>query len=1069
MGITYKKLNVSAIKRICKKTSILWNAEYKITFNLQNSIGSWTYSSCSAYYGDIIVISTANSDRTRTITCYKWDSPTEPRWSNTITWPANNAQYTYTNFKVDLIGRITVENAMTITASCTRTLNSYTITWKYLSAYPDTWTTGIQTYNYGDTPSRTSPSTVTSGNERKAFTSWDNLATVTGNRTITAQYQLQGKFAVALENCIQTDGDTINGWYPYGTNCSITAIANSQWAFDSNGTSTFSYSDNVPASFKISPNYCNITVKGSYCTITVDGITQASNWLGLVPNGANIVYTASTNYAFDSSGTTTKTVTVNGPGTYDNSPTYGYYALSLTNCQYFSGTAAGWHPLGTKPSTTVQANNDWSFGGTTANDRATLQGNVVVPMAWKPSPKYCNITVSGSDCTIKVGNTNRDSGWTGIVALETTITWTAKPNYAFDYSGRATDTQPVKNPGSYRREATHGYYNLDLTHCSYASGDKAGWYALHYSHKPSTTVKADDGWAFTRGGQETITIESTVVIPTTGRASPTYFYLTFVPKNCKSSLNSGYYESSTKPSKVTWTPDPYYSFEAGATQKSSETSINATEPTKYEATPQYVRADSISVGIGNASVNRDANTYYATDTVVTWTAIANHYYDASGTTTSTNNNTKITAGATISAPNPTHVKCTISSDTSCQADKTTGSILPVGETITWTRTSGDNYKYSFSDKNEDSTTATAKVELGLTSYKKEAPYLWYNVTSVTGTNCTAYANSNCTTQFTPGWKLSNDHIYWKASAAYAFDTSNTDSQENIVVPGENTANASYVKRYTLSLTKNANVFSIKAWRTDSPYQGATIGSSSSPLLNGTGSEIIYYGDSLAMEASANQYYHLSESGSKTVTVTDNVSWAPTAIANNYPVKIAAGEGISDVYLSSDPNATSGSPSGTEFPFGSTVYAFAQLSHSLVPAIIVPSNWVRVDSSGSWIYRVDSKQLNPSWNLNFGTINAELRSYAVTIKPSEGINSVFLSTNHDALSGSPSGTEFKATTTVYAFAAVDFRYVHRVDESKWTKIGTSGSSTVYMVGRTYIETSPYDFGTITLPAAQSKLS
>ena len=188
----------------------------------------------------------------------------------------------------------------------------------------------------------------------------------------------------------------------------------------------------------------------------------------------------------------------------------------------------------------------------------------------------------------------------------------------------------------------------------------------------------------------------------------------------------------------------------------------------------------------------------------------------------------------------------------------------------------------------------------------------------------------------------------------------------------------------------------------------------------------------------------------------------TRTLNNYPVKIAAGEGISNVYLSSDPNATSGSPSGTEFPFGSTVYAFAQLSHSLVPAIIVPSGWVRVDSSGSWIYRVDSKQLTPAWNLNFGTINAGLRSYAVTIKPSEGINSVFLSTNHDALSGSPSGTEFKATTTVYAFAAVHPQYVHRVPSS-WYEVGKSGTSTVYMVDYARIEASPYDFGTITLPA------
>ena len=188
----------------------------------------------------------------------------------------------------------------------------------------------------------------------------------------------------------------------------------------------------------------------------------------------------------------------------------------------------------------------------------------------------------------------------------------------------------------------------------------------------------------------------------------------------------------------------------------------------------------------------------------------------------------------------------------------------------------------------------------------------------------------------------------------------------------------------------------------------------------------------------------------------------TRTLNNYPVKIAAGEGISNVYLSSDQNATVVSPSGTEFPFGSTVYAFAQLSHSLLPAIIIPSGWVRVGSSDSLIYRVDSKQLTPAWNRNFGTINAGLRSYAVTIAASEGINSVFLSTNHDALSGSPSGTTFKATTTVYAFAAVQSEHVNRVPSS-WTNVGTSGTSTVYRIGRVYISTSAYDFGTITLPA------
>ena len=60
--------------------------------------------------------------------------------------------------------------------------------------------------------------------------------------------------------------------------------------------------------------------------------------------------------------------------------------------------------------------------------------------------------------------------------------------------------------------------------------------------------------------------------------------------------------------------------------------------------------------------------------------------------------------------------------------------------------------------------------------------------------------------------------------------------------------------------------------------------------------------------------------------------------------------------------------------------------------------------------------------------AAQNQYSVTIAASEGINSVFLSTNPDALSGSPSGTTFKSTTIVYAFAAVHYNYVSRVPSS-----------------------------------------
>ena len=45
----------------------------------------------------------------------------------------------------------------------------------------------------------------------------------------------------------------------------------------------------------------------------------------------------------------------------------------------------------------------------------------------------------------------------------------------------------------------------------------------------------------------------------------------------------------------------------------------------------------------------------------------------------------------------------------------------------------------------------------------------------------------------------------------------------------------------------------------------------------------------------------------------------------FNVTITAGTGVSSVYLSTNKNATSGSPSGTAFPAGTQVYAFAVLN------------------------------------------------------------------------------------------------------------------------------------------------
>ena len=85
-----------------------------------------------------------------------------------------------------------------------------------------------------------------------------------------------------------------------------------------------------------------------------------------------------------------------------------------------------------------------------------------------------------------------------------------------------------------------------------------------------------------------------------------------------------------------------------------------------------------------------------------------------------------------------------------------------------------------------------------------------------------------------------------------------------------------------------------------------------------------------MDAEADRYYYFS--GNKTtlnqtiITVTGSVTWSPTiAGVTTFNVTITAGTGVSSVYLSTDQNALSGSPSGTTFAAGTTVYAFAVIN------------------------------------------------------------------------------------------------------------------------------------------------
>ena len=1064
--------------------------------------GSWSSTSQTAYYGDRITVSD------NSVTCYKWDAASTARWTVTVTASSDNAQYTYSAVTIAESGIDSVTAAAAFTAWNTRTINSYTITWKYLTAYPDTWTTETQTYKYGATPSKT-VSNVTLGKTRKAFVSWDNLDIVTGNRTITATYKTQ--FAPTIKSNYCTANRSSGAWYDSGTvitwtaddnysfngaavkdttkasitsgdatysatpgyikctisstNCtavpangsiiqvgkSITYTANSNYSYTEHATTPSNPPEHTVAlgttSYSRSCDYALITVSGTNCSANVaNGYRKIDN---------EITWTANTNYAFDSSGKKTHSRVITGPGAYSVSASHGYYDLDLTNCHYESGDQLGWYPLGTVlSSTTVKADAGWSFNGRSTEDSITIEVSAEVPTTVSAKPTNFYITVQdGIGCYANVSS--------GMLSTSKTITWKASSGYAFNSSGATTAVQIATGPGTYSVSATHGYYTLSLTNCSYSSGNTAGWYTL--GTKPSTTVKADSGWSFNESGQDTKTISSSTEVPTTVSASPTYFYLTFTPTNCSCSSNSGYYTRSSKPSSVTWTPNNYYSFNAGSTQTNATTTISLNAPNTYSVSPQYVRANSIATGTYNASVNRNANTYYAADTVVTWTAKTNYYYDASGTTTSTNNNTKITAGASISAPNPTHIKCTISG-TNCAANKTSGSILAVGDTITWTGNTGANSKYSFSNTNPNST-ATATVALGTTSYSKTASYLWYNVTSANGINCKAYTSSSYGTEFRTGWHLAGTKIYWKAIGdAYAMTTSN-DTTLTVDVQAGNNNRIALVKRYTLSIQKMPKIASILAWRTKSPYENAATGSSN-PLINisNSGASItqtatIYYGDSITMSAKSASHYHF-EGGDNSRTsidntvnnVTGNVEWRPIVDINTYPVTIKAGSGVNSVFLSTNQNALSGSSSGTKFTYGGTVYGFVALN----TAGYKEQSGCTYVGNGN-IFRVGSKSVASS--NDFGTVSAYQLSGPCTVRCSSnhnGLQRVYLSAVSTATFGS-SSLNVTPGTTVYGFAVLA-RDVAASQVRGWTLISGTACRTgaIYRVG----SKTPYSSGTTT---------
>ena len=71
----------------------------------------------------------------------------------------------------------------------------------------------------------------------------------------------------------------------------------------------------------------------------------------------------------------------------------------------------------------------------------------------------------------------------------TVVVWTADEGYAFDAFGKNRVVETLSEPGTYKKDTTHGYYELRLSNCASILGDRTGWYSL--GTRTSSTIQAD--------------------------------------------------------------------------------------------------------------------------------------------------------------------------------------------------------------------------------------------------------------------------------------------------------------------------------------------------------------------------------------------------------------------------------------------------------------------------------------------------------------------------------------------------------------------------------------------------
>ena len=261
------------------------------------------------------------------------------------------------------------------------------------------------------------------------------------------------------------------------------------------------------------------------------------------------------------------------------------------------------------------------------------------------------------------------------------------------------------------------------------------------------------------------------------------------PKAASSSLQMVEYNTEN-----TWTPNTYYSFDAGSTQTSRKTNLTTPGAT-YSYTPANYKLASCTANYCSAKINSasgsavSTSTYYASGTKIYWVADSNHSFGGSSAADTRSGTTTITAGGSPSMT-PGYTKVTVNS-TNCTANKSTGNLVGNGndgvtqEYIIWT---ANNY-YSFSEGTTRSSSSKSPVSAGTLTYGASAPYMYVDVTN--GTGCTAVHNDGYWTS----------PMRFNANANYAFDENGTSTKDvTFTAGGTATASCTHLKCSYISST-----------------------------------------------------------------------------------------------------------------------------------------------------------------------------------------------------------------------------------------------------------------------------